>query len=186
MNTDDSWRYYDPNIYIMVNGNRINCHWQVTPIALDLDRSGHVETIPGDFQFDITGNGLNEKLDGWFAPTEGILFDSTIVERPVSGKHLFGDEGGKYAHGFEKLAYKFDTNLDGLVKGDELHDLRLWIDGNSNAKLEEDELVQLSDYGIHSISLKFDEDTFISQAYLEDGSAIRVRDVFFDAHEAES
>jgi len=57
-----------------VESNLVACARRtVTPIALDVDESGAVERINGDFAFDMNGDGVDEVLMQWFAPTDGIL-----------------------------------------------------------------------------------------------------------------
>lgn len=149
-----------------------------TPIAIDVDRSGAVEHIEGTFVIDITADGNPETLSEWFAPTEAILIDTkhAITGGVVTGHHLFGDMGRTYVDGFEKLAL-LDENDDGVVSGDELDGLALWIDSNSNALLEEEEKFELKDFDIVSISVVHDH--FISEAVLGDGSTLVVEDKWF-------
>jgi len=65
------------------------------------DRSRKEERIQGEFDIDIAGVGHINHLHEWFAPTEGILLDTSvpIVEGVISGKHLFGDKGHSYNDG---------------------------------------------------------------------------------------
>lgn len=149
-----------------------------TPIAIDIDRSGEVEHITGSFQIDITGDGDINNLEEWFAPTEAIVIDTEhgIEDGIISGQHLFGDMGGTYSDGFEKLALH-DTNNDGEVSGSELDGFALWIDANSNNILDEGELSTLEDYDI--VSLVTSHDNFESEAILGDGSTLKMVDKWF-------
>ncbi len=151
---------------------------KVSPIALDLDSSSVVERIDGEFSLDIIGNGEMETVTEWFAPTEGILIDTNveIVDGAVNGQHLFGDMGGAYADGFEKLAL-LDTNGDGQVAGAEMATLAIWTDANSNAKLDAGELSSLADHSI--VSLSTSHVAFVSQATLSDGSSMMMEDLWF-------
>lgn len=142
-----------------------------SPIALDLDRSEAVERISGDFAFDLSGDGVSESLNEWFAPSEGILVDSTypgFESGQLSGWHLYGDLGGQYDSGFEKLALH-DFNGDGVVSDSELEGIAIWRDTNSNAKLDDGELSSLETNGVVSLSLSHDEH-FISTATVDNGS----------------
>ena len=96
----------------------------------------------------------------------------------VTGKHLFGDMGSLFANGFEKLDLK-DGNQDGFVNGSELGGLAIWVDSNSNARVDAGELKSLLSYGIVGLSTTPEEGTYISHANLVDGSTMMVEDLFF-------
>ena len=145
---------------------------------MDIDRSGAVERQVGSFIIDITGDGEYEELSQWFAPTEGILVDisNQSVDGSISGVQLFGDEGGNYADGFEKLA-THDNDGNGIVEGKELEGMAIWVDANSNAKLDEGELSTLKDHKI--VGLMTSNDNLVSRAILEDGSEMVMEDLYF-------
>jgi hypothetical protein len=148
---------------------------RTSPIALDIDGSGKVERIEGDFNFDFIGEGRKNNVVEWFAPTEGILFD-TRVPGPMTGKQLFGDMGGKYSDGFAKLAI-LDKNRDGQLKEQELKGLAIWTDKNSNTQVEQDEISMLAAHGIISIKVKHQD--YVSSGMKIDGGKIRVEDLWF-------
>lgn len=149
----------------------------ISPIGLDLDGSGAVERIEGDFAFDINGDGAIDEVTEWFAPTEGILFD-TRIDGEISGRHVFGDEGGLYQDGYAKLA-QLDANADGRVAGYELDGLAVWTDANSNARLDAGEVTSVSDLGLASFDTShFD---YVSTATFEDGSILVTEDLWFPA-----
>lgn len=106
---------------------------------------------------------------------DGILYDTTIPGH-MSGLHLFGDQGGTYPTGYEKLALR-DVDQDGMLTGSELDGLALWVD-NGNARFNASESVPLSDLGIESIALSYDGD-FKSEAVLQGGEMLLVQDMFF-------
>ena len=162
-----------------VTGPYATCTYN-TPIALDLDHSGNVESVEVTLDIDISGNGVTETVHEWFAPTEGILIDTSvgIVDGVVTGQHMFGDMEGKYLHGYEKLTALRDDDKNGVIEGIELKGLALWTDKNSNGKLDnDDELSQLSDHGI--VSLNTEHVDFVSNALLEDGSNMVMEDMWF-------
>ena len=150
-----------------------------TPIALDLDRSGAVEKIPvSNFTFDFAGDGARmTSLHEWFGPQEGILIDTTtgIFDGIVTGEHLFGDQEGKYLHGFEKLAVLHDLDKNGVVAGDELQNLAIWIDANSNGVLDAGEQSTLEKNGI--ISLSVNHKNLVGQANMNDGTTVIMQDL---------
>jgi hypothetical protein len=150
-----------------------------TPIALDLDHSNAVERIEGEWIIDVTGDGDFETLHEWFAPTEGILIDTAVpvVDGVITGEHLFGDMGGKFADGFAKLSMR-DGNNDGVITGAELEGFAVWVDANSNAKVEEGEVRTLADVGVHSLITMRDDD-YQSFASMNDGSLMLMEDLWF-------
>ena len=120
-----------------------------------------------DFQAPITGpfsaptdnfdgDGTDENVTDWFGSSDGILVDTTKITGEIDGTALFGDQGGEYAHGYEKLSLH-DANGDGVVSGDELVGLALWID-DGDASLEAGELHSLARYAITSISTQMGVD----------------------------
>ena len=151
-----------------------------TPIGLDIDHSGAVERISGEFKIDITGDGHIETLLEWFAPTEGILIDSTLAieEGVVSGHHLFGDLGGTYTDGYAKLM-EHDNNSNGYVEGAELEGFAIWTDANSNVKVDEGELSSLASHNIVALSVVHDN-SYASEALLKDGSTMYMEDLWFN------
>ncbi len=173
---------------------------KVSPIALDLDGSGMIE-VTGDtssidkdedgalgrtVEFDIDGDGDLDTIE-WFAGTgDGILVDMTKVgaDGSIDGKALFGDEGGKYANGYQKLAL-LDADGDGFIAGAELDGLGLWVD-NGDAVLQDGELKSAAELGIASISthmeIAFDaqgRSLMQSSATTADGHEILSEDVWF-------
>ncbi|MEM7337241.1 MAG: hypothetical protein AAF467_01270 [Actinomycetota bacterium] len=151
-----------------------------SPIALDVDGSGDVERVAGEFAFDFDADGSTELVSEWFAPTEGILFDSRFAG-PVTGEHLFGDQGGLYVDGFEKLAL-LDINGDGQVAGVELDGLAIWTDVNSNALVDSGEVSSLADHQV--VALSTSHVGFVSEAVLADGSTMVTEDLWFTTAEA--
>jgi hypothetical protein len=158
----------------------------MTPLGIDLDRSGAVEAIRGEFVIDITGDSFVETLEDWFAPTEGILIDTSfngLQHGIVTGQHLFGNMGGAYLDGFEKLA-THDLNGDGVVSGDELEFLGIWTDTNSNAKLDDGELSTLASHNI--VGLNTAHTNLKSTVILSDGSSLLMEDLVFAEEELEA
>ncbi|MEM7337252.1 MAG: hypothetical protein AAF467_01325 [Actinomycetota bacterium] len=153
---------------------------QFSPVGLDLDGSGAVERISGEFAFDFDADGATEAVSEWFAPTEGILFDSRFAG-PVTGEHLFGDQGGLYTDGYAKLA-RLDADADGEVAGAELDGLAIWTDANSNAIVDSGEVSTLAAIGVTALSTSHID--FVSEATLADGSTMVTEDLWFPAADA--
>jgi hypothetical protein len=163
--------------------------WQnknMTPLGIDLDRSEAVKSIRGEFVIDITGDSFIETFQDWFAPTEVILIDTSIVGLEhgfVTGHHLFGNMGGAYLVGFEKLA-THDLNGDGEVGGDELEFSAIWTDATSNTKLDDGELSTLASHDI--VGLNSAHKNWKSTVILSDGSSLLMDDLVFAEEELET
>jgi hypothetical protein len=158
------------------SGYEVNCEeMRVSPIGLDINKSGTVERMSGFFFFDIDGVGEKKFLKEWFAPTEGILVDTRIAGE-MSGLQLFGDQGGKYKDGYAKLAL-LDANKDGQLTGDELAGLAVWVDANSDAKVQPGEITSLESHGV--VELSTTHTKFISTAELATGDTIETEDLWF-------
>lgn len=147
----------------------------VTPIALDTDHSGRIDAIYGQFDFDLNGDGIDETLTEWFSPTDGILITKDFGDA-ISGEHLFGDTGGKYADGFKKLATK-DLNGDGKLMAEELGSLAIWTDRNSNQSVDDGEISSLQTHSIQSLSVEHYK--YTARATLENGKTLMIRDLWF-------
>ena len=99
----------------------------------------------------IAGNG-----DGflvWDHNGDGIINDNTEMMSE------FDKEGNAaFANGFEKLAYYFDKDKNGIIEGAELKGLMFWVD-DGDAKTEAGELKELSEFGITQIMVPTDSNT---------------------------
>jgi Ca2+-binding EF-hand superfamily protein len=84
----------------------------------------------------------------------------------TSGKELFSefdiDGYERFANGFEKLAHYFDKDGDGVVEGEELVGLMIWVDEDADGKTDPGELRELKDYRITSLKTGFDPKTMES------------------------
>ncbi len=105
----------------------------------------------------------NRNQNEWMKAWEGgkgdglLVWDTDKDGKITSGKELFGefDVDGKkqYQNGYQKLARHFDTDRDGIVRGDELKGLQIWEDRNGDGITQDGELVELSKYGITSLDV---------------------------------
>ena len=174
-----------------------------SPSAIDMNGDGRIgvtgatSSIDKDegaalgrtVSFDIDGDGDRDTIE-WFAGGDGILVDNRdgMAADDMSGARLFGDEGGRYANGYEKLA-ELDANGDGAISGDELDGLALWMD-DGDAVVERGEMVSASDAGVASISTAMTEEVEDGRAHMRstatmaDGSTRMSEDVWFAGGEA--
>ena len=174
------------------------CHG--SPIAFDLNADGEigvtgetssidktgVEELGRMVEFDIDGDGDLDVIEWFNGSGDGILIDNSDgnAATDMNGNRLFGDQGGQYANGYEKLAL-LDENGDGQLTGDELAGLEFWID-DGDAIVEEGELHTLAEFNIASISvdmqIEYDSEgreLMRSTATTTDGEAILTEDVWF-------
>jgi hypothetical protein len=145
----------------------------VSPIMLDLNGDGKLGTtgvstakeriddqVGRTVSFDIDGDGAKDEIEWMSGDGDGMLVDdrdggatgAMLTDGEIDGKRLYGDQGGKYANGFEKLK-ALDKDGDGKVAGAELDGLKVWID-DGDAKLEGGELKTLRELGITEISVQ--------------------------------
>jgi len=168
--------YYVSAVENGIESNLVKCPRRaISPIALDVDHSGTVEYVRGDFEFDLTGDSIPESLAAWFGPSEGILILKDFGSE-INGKHLFGNVEGEFADGFAKLG-KLDVNKDSKISGEELESLAIWTDKNSNTRVDAGEISSIASHRI--VSLAVDHYKFFARAALEDGKTMIMQDLWF-------
>ncbi|MFP4499048.1 MAG: hypothetical protein ACLFQV_12625 [Vulcanimicrobiota bacterium] len=136
----------------------------VTPIIIDLDRNDMPDVDRNEWlphpqrfnisvakKFDMDGDG-DKNLVEWIGPNDGFLVIPSEELEVEDGVHLFGSCYG-FVDGYQKLGVLRDANLDGVVKGEELDRLMVWVDKNQNALCEKEELTSVQGMGITSINV---------------------------------
>lgn len=137
-----------------------------SPIVLDLDGNGKPDVDRGEWLphpnrfnrsravlFDITATGF-PNLTEWVGPKDGLLLaPGKAGARVVAGSRLFGNPIG-YVDGYQKLGLLYDKDGDGAVRGEELRELLVWRDANSNARLDPGEARPAGALGITRIATK--------------------------------
>jgi len=179
----------------------------VSPIVFDLNNDGKIavtgetsskekdlnSSLGKTVAFDIDGDGKKDIIEWINGSGDGILINNKDgnAKNDMDGNRLFGDEGGKYQNGYEKLSL-LDINNDGKLTGDELDGLNLWLD-DGDAKVEEGELRTLDELGITSIDTKMkevlDEDGKVhmqSTVKKDDGTDIMSEDIWFSKDSSEN
>lgn len=168
--------------------------WWVSPVAFDLTNDGSIgttgiSTVKGHeyaggrlVDFDIDADGSLDRIEWFSGDGDGILVDVSKIgpNRQIDGAALFGDQGGRYANGFEKLALR-DIDADGWLTDDELLGLALWLD-DGDAKLESGELQALAAHDIATLKVTMELDDagrMLSSATRTDGGSVLVEDVWF-------
>ncbi len=176
----------------------------VSPIMLDLNGDGKLGTtgvstakeriddqVGRTVSFDIDGDGAKDEIEWMSGDGDGMLVDdrdggatgAMLTDGEIDGKRLYGDQGGKYANGFEKLK-ALDKDGDGKVAGEELDGLKVWID-DGDAKLEGGELKTLRELGITEIFVQMKHEqnakgeTLERSSFVQDGKTHMTEDVWF-------
>ncbi len=167
--------YYERDVYQLVADV-----YDYSPLVLDLNRDGKLDVARNEWRphapefyaenarfFDITGDGTPD-----FTEWKSLGAQDGILVRPENGKvenalQFFGTAGG-YKDGFEKLSLVQDGNQDGWVEGAELEGLFLWIDANSDGKMQPAELRTLEEFGIVRIST--DHKDYVGRFVTRDGT----------------
>ena len=133
------------------------------PIAVDLDGDG-VEYINVDSGVVFTDQATGESVStAWVAPDDGML----VIDANNSGtvdetrEYVFTEWSETAETDLQAVAEVFDTNQDGVLDAqDEQWDqFAIWQDADSDGVTDEGELVPLSELGIESISLTYNEDS---------------------------
>lgn len=143
------------------------------PVIIDLNGNGRIDitghtsgqdkiytlfSVGNYVSFDIDADGIAENIDWIHANTDGILLDLRTpipADNKINGSHLFANI--EYENGFHELS-ELDNNADGILSGDELAFVALWVD-DGDALLEPEEIRQLGEFDIQSISTTFFEET---------------------------
>ncbi len=175
----------DPLVFDLNNDGKIGVTGETT--AKDGVRSSLGRTV----QFDIDGDGKKDEIEWLSGDGDGMLVDdrdggatgAMLTDGEIDGKRLFGDEGGKYANGLDKLR-SFDKDGDGKLTGAELEGLKIWID-DGDAKLEGGELKSLAELGITEISVQMQHqknergETLERSSFVQNGQTRMSEDVWF-------
>jgi hypothetical protein len=109
----------------------------------------------------------------WVGPRAGLLVygEGGVAPLRVSGKDLFGSRtfGKVWKDGYEALA-SLDGDRNGFLEGAELNDLFIWLDVNSNAVVDQGEILPASSY-LRRISVNPIRDE-LGNASVENGGAL--------------
>jgi tetratricopeptide (TPR) repeat protein len=134
----------------------------ITPIAIPLRdgmNASDLEARNATVAFDADGSGLVRKWS-WITPDAGwLVFDHQGKGEITSALQMFGNvtfwlfwENGYHALG------SLDNNHDGVLTGDELKGLAIWHDRNGDGISQPGEIKSLADYGIVSVSCRYETD----------------------------
>jgi hypothetical protein len=138
----------------------------VTPVVLDLNGDGiQTVNITNGVSFDINNDGRADQT-AWVARGDGLLVRDINKDGAINnGSELFGSatslgNGKTAADGYVAMR-ALDTNKDGVLdaKDAAFAELMVWTDLDGNGITGANELTNLSDLGINSISLNATKST---------------------------
>ncbi|MBU6429938.1 MAG: hypothetical protein KGR26_13070, partial [Cyanobacteria bacterium REEB65] len=160
--------------YTLKDGQTVNVDlngliFTSSPIVFDLKGSGHPDLLAGPHWAWLPGRRLDGaalrgfNLDGsgkalweWAGPNAGILvWDPQHTGRIASGQQLFGNHtwGKSWKDGYQALA-TLDKQHSGWLSGNELDNLAIWRDANSNGTADPGEVVPVRNLGIEEIAVR--------------------------------
>ncbi|HEY8209400.1 MAG TPA: hypothetical protein VIG99_18050 [Myxococcaceae bacterium] len=175
-----------------------------SPVMLDLNHDGKLGTTGvstakdrADGQtgktiaFDIDGDGKKENVEWMDGKGDGMLVDdkngavtaAANGNGEINGKSLFGDEGGKFGNGYNKMA-QYDANKDGQLTGAELQGVKVWQD-NGDGKVQAGELKSLAELGITQLSTGVNNvqnargENLQQSSFVQNGQTVKSEDVWF-------
>jgi hypothetical protein len=175
-----------------------------SPVMLDLNHDGKLGTtgvstakdrvdgqVGKTVSFDIDGDGRKDQVEWMDGKGDGMLVDdsdggATAAANgngEINGTRLFGDQGGQFSNGYEKLQ-KHDANGDGKLTGGELNGLKVWVD-NGDAKVGQGELKSLAELGVTEISTGVQNATngrgenLMQSSFVQNGQQRLSEDVWF-------
>lgn len=191
---------------IDVNGEqlKVNTTMLKSPVALDLNGDGRIGTtgvstaqqridsqVGKTVSFDVDGDGKADQTEWMAGDGDALLVDdrdggatkAMHTGRNIDGTRLFGDQGGRYANGYEKLA-KLDQNGDGSLDEDELVGVKAWID-DGDGKLEAGELKTLKELGVTQVNTQMNRvqnergESLMRSDFVRNGQRQMTEDVWF-------
>ena len=136
-----------------------------SPVAFDLNEDGRisttgvstakdrVDTVVGEtVMFDIDGDGTADEIEWIAADGDALLVDNRDGNAltDMDGVRLFGDEGGKYVNGYQKMSVLLDDDKDGVLVASEFDGLAFWFD-DGDAIAEDGELIDVQAFGVSEI-----------------------------------
>ncbi len=183
----------------MVPGNPCELPVKISPIVIDLDGSGAIETtgestakhvnsgtqLGKTVAFDMDADGEAESTEWLQGNGDALLVDNRDgkAATDMDGSRLFGDDSDRYEDGYQKLA-KLDENGDGQISGDELEGLSVWVD-DGDAIVEDGEMQSAAEASLTSISAERNDvlnargETLMQSTAVVNGQETLTEDVWF-------
>ena len=134
----------------------------VTPIAVPLKNgltASGVEARGASVAFDADGTGLKKNWTWIYPNAAWLVHDPRHAGKVTSALQLFGNVTFWlfWETGYDAMA-ALDDDGDGTLSGKELDGLALWHDANGNGVADAGEVRPLAEYGIASLSCRYERD----------------------------
>jgi hypothetical protein len=145
-----------------------------TPLMVDLSGDGKADLLAGlewrklkirrpspnmgvYRSFDLDGTGKKEWE--WVGKGDGLVVYTAGLKGTPTYKELFGTRtfDKTFKHGYEALA-TLDADGNGVLQGEELKDIGVWVDADSDAVAQTGEIRSAKDAGVSELSVKFEAD----------------------------
>ena len=130
------------------------------PVIIDWDGNGEVSTKGKEnaserITWDVNADGLMDRTE-WVKGDALVVYDANGDGKINDGREIMNEVGidgtqGKYKSGWDKVRDLFDKDGDGQIKGDELKDVKIWVDGNADGVTDEGELLTAEEANIYYI-----------------------------------
>ena len=177
-----------------------SCMYSVSPIVIDLTNKGLIETtsmstaqygnrakLGKTVKFDISNTGKPLTMEWLTDSGQGLLVDNRDgnAAKDMNGNRLFGNTA-QHPNGYSKLAALFKTDANGVIVGDGLKGLAVWVD-NGDGVVQSGEIKSLSELGITAISTRMESvkdakgDTLMRSYVIRNNAHVMSEDVWFGA-----
>lgn len=105
--------------------------------------------------FDLLATRFPQKWNWINSSAAWLVYRSPTDERPIDGTHLFGQSTFWlfWDHGFQPLC-ALDNTGDSILRGEELNNLFLWRDSNSNGREDAGELTSMGANSVEAIDCR--------------------------------
>ncbi len=127
----------------------------ITPLAIPLKANtplAEIEDPDARVAFDVDGRGMGQRWS-WITPKAGWLaYDPKQTGKISSGIRLFGSVSYWmfWQNGYQALA-ALDDNSDGMLSGQELAGIVVWVDENRNGVCDSKEIKPLAELHIKAL-----------------------------------
>lgn len=127
-----------------------------SPLVIDMDADGRIDTTSQKVAFDINGNGDQESISQLAGADKFLVVDTNGNGQIDDATELFGNHtfGHSFANGYEALA-TLDSNGDGKITEADTIDGRSALDALAVGNIGEAKLTSLRQAGISELTVSY-------------------------------